>query len=155
MELTTNEDIEAPLDAVFAAVTDFDVLERSALRRGIDVRRTDRMFEPGPGMTWATTFAFRGKTREATIEVTRYDQPESLAFAGTSGGLDIGVSIELVALSRSRTRLTMKVAPRPRTLSARLLMQSMKLAKGNIGKRFRVRVADYAKDIEDRAKRSA
>lgn len=153
MELTTSEDIEAPLDAVFAAVADFDVLERSALRRGIDVRRTDQMFEPGPGMAWATTFAFRGKTRTANIEVTQYDRPESLTFAGTSGGLDVGVSMELVALSRSRTRLTMKVAPRPRTLSARLLMQSMKLAKGNIGKRFRVRVADYAKDIEDRAKR--
>ena len=155
MELTTNEDIEAPLDAVFAMVADFDVLERSALRRGIEVRRTDRMHEPGPGMAWATTFAFRGKTRTARIELTRYEAPELLTFAATSGGLDIGVRIDLVALSRSRTRLTMKVSSRPRTLSARLLMQSVKLAKGNLAKRFRVRIADYAKDIEDRAKRLA
>jgi carbon monoxide dehydrogenase subunit G len=155
MELTTNEDIEAPLEAVFATVADFDVLERSALRRGVDVRRTDQMYDHGPGMTWATSFAFRGKTRTATIELIRYEPSELMSFTGVSGGLEVDMTINLVALSRSRTRLSITVEMRPRTLSARLLMQSIKLAKANVVKRFRVRIADYAKDIEDRAKRLA
>ena len=135
MELTTNEDIEAPLEAVFAKVSDFDILERSALRRGVDVRRTDDRHETAAGMAWTTTFAFRGKTRTADIELTRYEKPEFLTFEGKSGGLDVDLTIELVALSQTRTRLTMKVVTRPRTLSARLLMQSLKLAKGNLAKR--------------------
>jgi hypothetical protein len=31
----------------------------------------------------------------------------------------------------------------------------MKLAKGKLGKRFRLRVAEYAMDVEERHKRSA
>ena len=37
---------------------------------------------------------------------------------------------------------------KPNSLSARLLVQSMKLAKSNLTKRFKVAVADYAETIE-------
>jgi hypothetical protein len=43
----------------------------------------------------------------------------------------------------------------PKTLSARLLVQSLKLAKSNLSKRFKQKVADYARQMEDRHNRSA
>jgi hypothetical protein len=60
-----------------------------------------------------------------------------------------------VALSRARTRLNVDLSVTPRNLAGRLLVQSMKLAKGKLGKRFRLRVAEYAMDVEERHKRSA
>jgi len=63
--------------------------------------------------------------------------------------------VDLVALSRGRTRLSVDLALEPRSISGRLMVQSLKLARNNLTKRFRLRVADYAVDLEDRYKRTA
>jgi hypothetical protein len=70
------------------------------------------------------------------------------------GGLGGNMVVDLMALSRSRTRLVLDIELKPENLSARLLVQSLKLARGNLTKRFRLRAAEYAIDVEDRYKRS-
>lgn len=155
MQLTAKEDIEAPLDSVFAAITDFDVIERQAMRRSVQIRRKDSLAEPGTGMSWHVTFGFRGKQRESDITMTEYMPPERLVFLSVTGGLEVATVIELVALSRTRTRISLTSDLMPKTLSARLLVQSLKLAKGGIEKRFRKRMAGFAKDFEDKLKRTA
>jgi len=155
MQFTATEDIEAPLDAVFAALSDFETIERQALRRGIDVQRTS---EPGPaeaGMTWQAAFAFRGKQRSADIQLVTYTPPERMAFETKTGGLVVNTGLEVVALSRQRTRVSMQADLLPKTLSARLLVQSLKLAKGGVDKRFRKRIRQLAEDLEARLQRSA
>ena len=59
-----------------------------------------------------------------------------------------------IALSRKRTRVIVGLDMRPRTLSARLLIQSLKFAKANLYSRFEARVGRFAKDIEDQYNRS-
>ncbi len=54
------------------------------------------------------------------------------------------------SLSRSRTRIMVALELKPQNLSARLLVQSLKLAKNSLTKKFKKRVGDYAKDMEDR-----
>lgn len=152
MKLTATEDIEAPLDRVFAEVTNFEMIERQALRRGVDVRRTDTLAGPCEGMTWTANFAFRGKARKATICLSGYRVSEQVVFDNSIGGLDAQFVMDLVALSRTRTRLNVVTELKPTTLSARLLVQSLKLAKGGIDKRFRHRMAGLAKDLENRLK---
>lgn len=155
MQLTATEDIEAPLDRVFAELADFETLERQAMRRGIEVRRTGDHTAPAPGMGWHVTFQFRGKTRTAEIVLTEYAPSERIAFHTVSGGLEIDTGIDLIALARARTRINMAAELKPKTLSARLLVQSLKLAKGGIDKRFRHRIAGLATDLEGRLQRSA
>jgi hypothetical protein len=104
-------------------------------------------------MTWAARFRFRGKMRDATITLTTYDPPNQLVFDTVSGGLETQFALDVVALSRNRTRINLNVRLKPSTLSARLLVQSLKIARGSLNKRFRVRVAEYAKDLEDRLRR--
>lgn len=152
MQLTASEDIEAPLDRVFAAVTDFEGIERQALRRGVDVRRVDSIAGPASGMTWQAAFGFRGKPRKTEVCLSEYHPPEQLVFDSVTGGLEARFILDLVALSRGRTRLNVSTQLKPTTLSSRLLVQSMKLAKGGIDKRFRHRMAALAKDLENRVK---
>ena len=150
MKFTAQEDIGAPIDHVFSQVSDFAALERSALRRGIEVQRVLDPGEPGPGMKWDTTFMLRGKRRRMSIELTGYDAPNGMKAVSVSPNTAGRMDLDLVALSRQRTRLTLTIDMEPTTLAARLVFQSLKLARGNLNRRFRKRAADFARDLEER-----
>ena len=65
----------------------------------------------------------------------------------------IAYVFDLIALSQSRTRVMVTITVKAKTLTSRLLVQSLKLAKTKLTKRFKARVLDYAEDIEDRYRR--
>lgn len=150
MKIKTHEDIEATIEQVFEAVTDFEGFELAALRRGAEVRRTDSMPQPGQGMGWEAKFPYRGRQRVADIKVEQFDRPNQLRVWSKIAGLNADVDIELMALSRTRTRMSLSVDMRPKTIPARLLIQSLKLARTTMLRRFRKRVLEYATSIEAR-----
>ena len=155
MKFSTRSDIEAPIDHVFNELSDFRNFERLAMRRGAKVQRIDRQDVIGPGMSWSAEFPFRGKTRQVQIDLEDYEKPTQLSFAGKSQGLTGYCEIELIELSPKKTRMRLSLDIKPQTLSARLMVQSMKLAKGTIDKRFEARIADYAKDVGTRYSKMA
>ncbi len=155
MKLSTREDLDAPIETVFGQLSDFDGFERAVLRRGAEVVRTDDLAAPGVGMSWHTEFKYRERQRKLDIELTEYEAPERMRIKATSKAVDIVVEIDLVAMSRSRTRMNLSLDARPRTIPARLVIQSLKLARQNVLKRFRKRVGEFAAEIEARAKAEA
>jgi uncharacterized protein YndB with AHSA1/START domain len=154
MKFSTKEDIEAPIDAVFDMLCDFEMFERAAMRRGAEVQRTDSKTVPGVGMGWRGAFNLRGKRREVDIEMITFDRPNEIVLECQSAGLLTTMTIELVALSRTRTRLMIAFEIKPLNLSARLLVQSLKLAKTSMTKKFKLRIAEFAKSLEERHQRA-
>ncbi|MGB8813534.1 MAG: SRPBCC family protein [Paracoccaceae bacterium] len=150
MKLSTREDIEAPLASVFDAFADVEGWERAAMRRGAEVARTDKMPGMAVGMGWLVAFSHRGKDRKLAITLDRLERPNRLGFSGNANALDGELTFEFVELSARRTRVSVAMELKPRTLGARLFLQSMKLAKGKIAKRFEQRVAHICTEIEDR-----
>jgi len=138
MKFSTREDVEAPVDYVFGQVSDFGAFERQALRRGADVRRI-----------------FRGKDRQMRGTLSIYDAPNMVQIDVASPNIEGVALIELVPLSPHRTRIVVSIEIGAKTLAARLMLQSLKLAKSNLTNRFKKRVADFAMDIEDRFKTGA
>jgi hypothetical protein len=152
MKYSTREDIEAPIEFVFAQISDFDAYERRALRQGAEVSR--RAGGPAAvGTMWDIAFEFRGRPRKVVAELVKLDSPSTMVITSASDGLDVVTEVDLIALSQSRTRVMVSVELRAKTLTARLLLQSLKLAKSRTDKRFKARVRDYAEDIEDRFRR--
>lgn len=150
MKFSTNEDIDAPLDDVFAMLCDFERFERAAMRRGAEVQRLDQLVVPAPGMTWAAAFDLRGKRRNLQLEMVTFDRPTEMVLESTSPGMLGQMSFELIALSRARTRVKAELEVKPLNLSARLLVQSMKLGKKSLTRKYKLRVAEFAKNMEDR-----
>ncbi|WP_127114611.1 SRPBCC family protein [Shimia sediminis] len=150
MQFTSKENIEVPIEQVFEMLTDFERHERSAMRRGAEVTRTDSLSAPGVGVGWDLVFDFRGKSRQMNLEVTEFDRPYEMTLEARLQGVESTIQLQLVALSKTLTRLNVSTDVRPKTLSARLLVQSLKLAKSNITKRFDKRMATAARDMEDR-----
>ncbi len=155
MQFSSKEDIEAPIAEVFELVSEFESFERSALRRGVEVQRVDASMPKGAGLAWDTVFMVRGKPREMHLELVEYTPPTMMRFESHSKGVEGKVVIELLALSSRRTRLSFDVSLSANTLAARLLLQSLKLARANLSQRFRLKLAEFARDIEERHTRRA
>ncbi len=148
MKFSTREDVEAPVDSVFEALSDFEAFERTAVKRGADVARTDRLADIGPGLGWTVRFPIRGKMRRVMCEMTEFDRPSGMVFNGESKGFVMELKVRLVALSVARTRLGVEFEIRPRGLTSRLLLQSARLNKASHDRRFEARIQKFAADIE-------
>ncbi|MFC6688725.1 SRPBCC family protein [Jhaorihella thermophila] len=155
MKFSSKEDIEAPIETVFAEISDFEAFERSAIRRGAEVRRRNDLTPPATGMSWDTTFRLRGKPREMKLVLSRFDAPTDVQLTATGKSFEGTLDVALIALSPHRTRLSISVEIRPRTLAGRLFVQSLKLAKKDMNRRFKLKVADFAQGIEDRCAKLA
>jgi hypothetical protein len=149
MKFSTREDIEAPIDYVFSRASDFAGFERQALRRGAQVARLGGEGAVDVGTTWDIAFKFRNKDRKMRAVLQQLDDPSLIQIDTDSAGLGSVAKVELVSLSPKRTRLAVSIEISPKSLSARLLVQSLRLAKSNISKRFESRVRDFATTTED------
>ncbi|MEO0937769.1 MAG: SRPBCC family protein [Pseudomonadota bacterium] len=150
MKFSTREDVEAPIEDTFEMLTDHESFARQAMRRGAEVQRTDSLAQMGPGMAWDVTFTMRGRRRQLALQMVKFDRPNEIEMNFVSDGMQGTFTAECLALSRSRTRIQIALELKAQNLSARLLLQSLKLAKTSLTKRFKLRVADYAKTMEER-----
>ena len=150
MIFETREDINAPIDRVFPYLSDFDGFERSALRRGAEVKRLDNLRSAGPGMKWDLKFRLRGKKREFQMEMVSFDPPNGMRFHTQTTGVNGVMYIDLIALSRSSTRMNMKLEMQATNLTGRLLLQSLKLAQSNIASRVNAKLYEFARGTEKR-----
>ena len=150
MKLTSRQDIEAPAAFVFAALKDFDAWERSALRRGAEVVRTDKLPSVMPGLSWLIKFAYRGKQRKLALRLTSLEQPTLIGFSGTGTSFDGVAGIDLMELAARRTRMSVTLDIRPKSIAARVILQSMRLANARLNRRFSDRVGQFCSEIETR-----
>lgn len=144
MKFSGREDIDAPIEAVFLRLTDFETHERSIMRRGVNLRRTDGMDRYGIGMTWDARVKFRGKERNLNVELSDWRDPEILCYVIEGAGLAGTFQFDLLALSAMTTRLAVALEMKPKNLTGRLLMQSMRILKPNLNRRFQSKLSDAA-----------
>ena len=144
MKFSSHEYIEAPAQVVFAALSDHEQFQRVMQQRGIAMRRVDDRPEVGPGTAWEIDFNFRGRARKLRCLVTEVQAPERLCLSNESDGLTGDVAISVVTLATNRSRLLVSVEMKPKNLSARLLLQSMRFAKGSLDRKFKSRLHDWA-----------
>lgn len=155
MRFSTHTDMEVPVEQAFAQLADFDAIERMALRRGADVTRLDAAGPAAVGTTWDTRLLLRGRKRRIMTKLLEYVPPILMQFEARSDAFEADFRVELVALSRARTRVGVTLELKARTLSARLMMQSARLAKNRLNRRFKKRVAAYLLEVEERHRRGA
>lgn len=145
MKFSTRADMEAPAGKVFDTLSDFGAFERFARRKGVEVTRQTAGAE---AQGWHLRFALRGRMREMSVRLTDFERPEKMLFAAESKSFEMEFTLTLIALSKSRTRLGVELNIRPRTLSGRLLLQSMRLAKSSNSRRFEAAVQTFAGRLE-------
>ena len=155
MRFAGKDDIDAPIERAFEAISDFAAYERLATARGARVVRTDKLTVPGPGMCWDLAFKIRNRERRANLRLVAFSPPTAMRLSGQSTNYDLTITLGLVALSRTKTRLNVELEVVPRTMSARLLLQSARLAKGRLTRAFQDRIHAAVRHVSAEARRNA
>lgn len=147
MKFVATEDIAAPIDTVWARVSDLEAFERRAAKRMGGIRRTPS----GPaaqGSSWAGTTEIMGKSRKITVTAAELAAPTHLLAEAGTDGMAVTIEVALKEMGPKLTRLTVTSEARARSLAARLMLQSAKLARSTMAKRYKGRVAEFAARIE-------
>jgi len=150
MKFSLRQDTGLPATELFEAVSDFPRMERMLVRRGASIRRLDPAQEPGAGMAWDMGFDYRGKRRELRLDVVQFDRPEKIALAGRTDSLDVAIDMTVIALTRAKSRLIFELNVKPRNMRARLMLQTAKLGKSQLDRKFADRVGKFLSDLTGR-----
>ena len=155
MEFTAKDDLDVPIEAAFDLLSDYDVIERMAMRRGVEVQRHNPEKPIGLGTSWDVEFQWRGKDVPMKAQIIKYERPDVLEIEAIMPGMDVVVHFELVALSKKRTRMHFHATSTAKTLPMRLLLQSLKLARSNIDRKIKERVSVQCRNLEERYAQAA
>lgn len=148
MKFSSRTEIDAPPQDVFARLSDFDRIEAMARERDVTVERLDDLSNGPSGARWQIVFDYRGKNRTCEADIAAFVQNEQIAARGQMEGLTVFGNVELVEYEAGKTRMFCTVDLKPTTMRARLLVQSLKLAKSALDKRFAKRLTQFGKRIE-------
>lgn len=143
MKFSSRIDFDIPAANLFDIMGDFSRSERVLAARGVAVRRIDPAQDPGTGLGWVVDFNWRGQRRSVRLDVTRFDRPSHITLEGCSDQFDIAIDMTVVALSRVKSRLLFETQVRPRSMRARLLLQTAKLGRSELERKYDGRIADF------------
>ncbi|MFC3628306.1 hypothetical protein ACFOM8_02475 [Paracoccus angustae] len=143
MKFSTRIDTAMPAGNLFDIAGDFCRSERALSARGVLVRRIEPTEEPGAGPGWELEFNWRGQRRTMRLAVTRFDRPSQIGLEGPSDQFDLAINMTVVDLSRAKSRLLFETEVRPRNMRARLLLQTAKLGKAQLDRKYDQRIADF------------
>ena len=132
MKFKVSEDVDAPQEMVWARFTDFSGFEEDARGRGAILTRVGNWTQTVQGVEWRGEVTVRGKSRPITAKVTQLVPQELCIVDSRIGGMNCHQEIIFVPLSTTVTRVALMLDLSADTLTARLLLQTMKLARGRV-----------------------
>lgn len=154
MRLAARTDLAADAATLYRALTDGAWLESEARRAGATVRRTAEAEGAaggaiGPGTTWEIDVEVRGRRRHLVSRVVAAEPGRLLSAAGEMAALASLVEVRLTALSPRLTRMAVVLELQPRTLPARLMIQTLRLGRSRLQARFERRLASLGRRLCD------
>jgi hypothetical protein len=155
MKFKVSEDVDAPADITFARFTDFSGIEAEVKGRGTELARIGNWQQATVGCGWRGSAKIRGRVRPVTSEISAIDEEKRCEIRTTIGGMEALYEMTFLTLRPDMTRVQVTLDLSANTLSARLALQTLKLARGRVMQRLQgllARQGNLAEDDYRRAK---
>lgn len=137
MKFKVSEDINAPIETAWDHFTDFTMFENDVRGRGAEITRVGNWTETAEGVEWRGAVTIRGKRRAFSSKVSRMVPQDICILESRIGGMDCLYELNFVRLSPESTRVGLVLDLSAGTLTARLLLQTLKLARGRVLQRIK------------------
>lgn len=148
MKFKVSEDVDAPRAMVWARLADFSHMEQDARGRGATITRVGNWTALAEGVEWRGEVTVRGKVRPLSAKVTRLLPQEMCLIESRIGGMSCLYEMSFVALAPEVTRVSVVLDLSAQTLTARLVLQTMKLARGRVMQRLQGMIARQGNAVE-------
>ncbi len=148
MKFKAAEDVDAPIDFVSQRMCDFSQFEADVKGRGAELTRVGNWTEPSVGSRWRGSVQVRGKVRKIEAEVAELEPKDHALIDIAVGGMEAKYLMSFISLSPEVTRVAAELDLKPKTLTARLILQTMKLARGRVLQRMTANLARQGNQIE-------
>lgn len=153
MKFKVSEDVDAPADITWAIFTDFSAIESEIRGRGAEIARVGNWPQAAVGRGWRGQVSIRGRMRPVTSEISSMDADERCEIRTNVGGMDALYEMTFVELRPDMTRVQVVLDMSAHTLSARLALQTLKLARGRVLQRLQGLLARQGNLAEDAYRR--
>lgn len=149
MKFRVSEDVDAPRDVTFARFVDFREVEAEIVAHGAELSRAGSWLVPEVGRGWRGAVRLRGRLRPVASEITALQAPDLCEIRTRVGGMDAVHLMTFTEMRADMTRVQAVLDLSAGTLSARLALQTLKLARGRVLQRLQGHLARQGTRAED------
>jgi hypothetical protein len=132
LKFKVSQDFDAPTAQVWARLTDFTGIEAEAAKREASLVRVGEWQTPKVGVSWRGAVPVRGKSKPIEARIVSFEHEDMFRIDSRVGGMEADYDMTLVALTPVVTRVEIALDLSAKTLSARLLLQTLKLARKRV-----------------------
>jgi hypothetical protein len=148
LKFRVSDDVEAPIDWVWEGFTDFAAIEADIRARDAELSRVGDWKEAALGVAWRGSVPVRGKVRTIEARIAGF-----IARGATSGRKpdrrhELHYEVVFAPLSAEVTRVSVTLELKASTLSARLLLQTLKIARRKVIQRLEGAVVRQGQAVE-------
>lgn len=148
MDITAKIDINAPREFTYKSLLDFDAHEKRIAAYGAEIARTKDIEKGDSHHEWSLSVNWRGQNRDLTLRTLDMVPSEVLTLETVSDLFTIHYDFKLISLSPKTSRLRLKTQTKGKSLKARILLQSARLASSRIERDLRSRMQVFGDDVE-------
>jgi len=148
MKFKVSEEVDAPQAMVWTRFTDFSGFENDARGRGATITRVGNWTTTAEGVEWRGEVTIRGKARAVSARVARLVPQELCLIDSRIGGMECGYEMTFVPVSADVTEVSIVLELSVDTLAARLLLQTLKLARSRVMLRLQGMLARQGNAVE-------
>jgi len=148
MQFKHVQEINAPIDYVFARMTDFTGFEQRSGRGEFSFSRVGRS-PVQIGTKWNVCIPVRGRKRKFPAELSEYVAPSVVSYRSKSRTYNAVLSISFTPLSASICNMEMQIVAQSRSFATGMIFNTLRLARKRINKSVRDRMQVIADKIAD------
>lgn len=128
--------INVPVEFAYARLTDFDKFEKEGFGNISKFKPVGDIAAPAIGAKWKLRSEFQGRQRSFSLQLRELIENESVVLGNGSDKFDVEASFGLSKVDPENTGFVFEINASAKTITGRLIMQTMQLARSRIEKKL-------------------
>ncbi len=138
MKFDYNSTINVPVEFAYARATDFDKFESEGFGVMSKFEPIGDISAPEIGARWKVQSEFQGRQRKFSLQLRELLENEAVVLGNGSDKFDIEARFSFGKIDDENTDFTFEINSSASTITGRLIMQTMQLARSRIEKKLAV-----------------